>query len=40
MNAKDHVALGVSEDGVGMGCHIIKEITCLPHGVFGGRGLG
>ncbi len=40
MNTEDHVALGVGEDGVGMGCHIVKEVTCSLHGVFGGGGLG
>ncbi len=40
MNTKDHVALGIGEDGVGIGWHIIEEVTCLSHGVFGGGGLG
>ncbi len=40
VDAKDHVALGVREDGIRMGGNVVQEVMGLLHGVFGGCGLG
>jgi len=40
VDAKDHVPFGVGEDGVRMGCNVVKEVMGLLHGVFSGCGLG
>ncbi len=38
--AKNHIALGIGEDGVRMGCNIVEEMLSILHGVLGGGGLG
>ena len=40
MDAKDHVAFCVGDDGVGMGGYVIEQVARLLHGVLGGSGLG
>ena len=39
VDAKDHAAFGVREDGIRMGGDIVQEVMGLLHGVFGGCGL-
>ena len=38
VDAKDHVAFGVREDGIRMGGDIVEELRGLLHGVFSGCG--
>jgi len=40
VDAKDHVAFGVGEDGIRMGGNVVKEVMGSLHGVFSGCGLG
>ncbi len=40
VDAKDHIALGVSEDGVGVRWDVVKKVTGALHCVFSGSGLG
>ncbi len=36
VDAKDHVAFGIREDGIRMGGNIVQEVMGSLHGVFGG----
>lgn len=40
MDTKDHVALGIEEDGIGMSSDIVEKVVSALHGVLGLCGLG
>jgi len=39
VDAKDHAAFGIREDGIRISGDIVQEVMGLLHGVFGGCGL-
>ncbi len=40
MDLKNHVALGVGKDGIGMSCDVVKKVVSALHGVLGRCGMG